>query len=124
MCECVCVCVCVPSRLPVWVLLTLVYVFVDGSNMYVYGYVCVCMQAGKEKLKVQAHKKAINDIQFSKDQTMFVTASADHTCKVIFYALFLFIIKFIVLQSHNYYIKNNIQIVSLSLSLCHSFLSI
>lgn len=33
-------------------------------------------------LTVHEHTKQINDIQMYKDQTMFVTASKDHTAKV------------------------------------------
>lgn len=31
---------------------------------------------------VKGHKSQINDMQFSKDSTMFVTASKDHTAKL------------------------------------------
>jgi len=37
---------------------------------------------GVEIQKVVEHKKAINSMQFSKDHTMFITASADHTAKL------------------------------------------
>ena len=33
-------------------------------------------------MTVHEHSKQINDIQMYKDQTMFVTASKDHTAKV------------------------------------------
>ena len=38
---------------------------------------------GKEEVKVDGHRKAIKDCQFSKDRTMFITASTDKECKVI-----------------------------------------
>ena len=37
---------------------------------------------GEEIAKVQEHKKAINSLQFSKDRTMIITASSDHTAKI------------------------------------------
>jgi translation initiation factor 3 subunit I len=40
------------------------------------------VESGKEILKVQDHKKPINSLQFSKDQTMIITASSDHTAKL------------------------------------------
>ena len=39
-------------------------------------------QTGNKLLTVHEHSKQINDIQMYKDQTMFVTASKDHTAKV------------------------------------------
>lgn len=41
------------------------------------------MQTGGKKLNtVKGHKSQINDMQFNKDGTMFVTASKDHTAKL------------------------------------------
>ena len=40
------------------------------------------LQTGNKLLTVHEHTKQINDIQMYKDQTMFVTASKDHTAKV------------------------------------------
>lgn len=39
-------------------------------------------RTGKKSLDAQGHKGQINDMQFSKDGTMFVTASKDHTSKL------------------------------------------
>jgi len=40
------------------------------------------VETAKELQKVSDHKKAINGLQFSKDETMFITASSDHTAKL------------------------------------------
>ena len=40
------------------------------------------MQEGELLNKTDEHSKQINDIQFSKDMSMFVTASKDTTAKV------------------------------------------
>jgi len=40
------------------------------------------LQTGNKLLTVHEHTKQINDIQMYKDQTMFITASKDHTAKV------------------------------------------
>jgi len=40
------------------------------------------VETGKQITKVLAHKKAINNIQFSKDHTMFITASSDFSAKL------------------------------------------
>ena len=39
------------------------------------------VETGEETKCVQAHSKKINDMRYSKDQTMFITASSDHTAK-------------------------------------------
>merc|ERR1711907_916526 len=39
-------------------------------------------EIGKEINKVQAHDKAIHDVQFAKDFSCFITASLDHTAKL------------------------------------------
>ena len=40
------------------------------------------VDSGQEIHRVQEHKKQINSIQFSKDHTMIITASSDHTAKI------------------------------------------
>jgi len=40
------------------------------------------VETGKEIQKVQEHKKPINDMQFSKDHTMLITASSDQSAKL------------------------------------------
>jgi len=40
------------------------------------------VETAKELQKAGDHKKAINGMQFSKDETMFITASSDHTAKL------------------------------------------
>jgi len=40
------------------------------------------VESGTQTVKVQAHKKEIMNMRFSKDQTMLITASADHTAKL------------------------------------------
>lgn len=40
------------------------------------------VETGQEEEKVQAHTRAIKSLQFSKDHTMFITASSDKTAKV------------------------------------------
>jgi len=40
------------------------------------------VEAHKQIRQVQEHKKAISSMQFSKDQTMFITASHDHSAKL------------------------------------------
>ena len=40
------------------------------------------VDSGVEVHRVQEHKKAINSIQFSKDHSMVITASSDHTAKI------------------------------------------
>jgi translation initiation factor 3 subunit I len=40
------------------------------------------VETGKEVLKVHDHKKAIRSLQFSKDRSMVITASSDHTAKL------------------------------------------
>jgi len=40
------------------------------------------VEKGVEVQKVVEHKKQINGLQFSKDHTMFITASSDHTAKL------------------------------------------
>jgi len=40
------------------------------------------VENSKQTKQAQEHKKAIASMQFSKDQTMFVTASHDHTAKL------------------------------------------
>jgi len=39
-------------------------------------------ETGKEILKTQDHKKEIRSMQFSKDHTMIITASTDHTARL------------------------------------------
>ena len=53
-----------------------IYLFI-----YLFIYVFL-LQTGNKLLTVHEHTKQINDIQMYKDQTMFVTASKDHTAKV------------------------------------------
>ena len=48
----------------------------------------VSFQTGEQVLCVSDHKRMINDIQASRDQTMVVTASKDNTAKVIKKKLF------------------------------------
>jgi len=40
------------------------------------------VETGKQVNKITDHKKAVNSIQYSKDHTMFITASADHSAKL------------------------------------------
>jgi len=40
------------------------------------------VESGKEIMSKKEHSKQINSVQFSKDQTMFVTASSDQTAKL------------------------------------------
>ncbi|UYV70413.1 EIF3I [Cordylochernes scorpioides] len=40
------------------------------------------IRTGKKMLLVQEHKDVINDLQYSKDELMFITASKDHTAKL------------------------------------------
>jgi len=40
------------------------------------------VERGEEVARVHEHKKQINSIQFSHDQTMIITASSDHTAKI------------------------------------------
>lgn len=40
-------------------------------------------QSGEVLVKANNHSRQINDIQLSRDMTMFVTASKDNTAKVI-----------------------------------------
>jgi len=40
------------------------------------------VENGRQTIKVQAHKKEIMNMRFSKDQTMLITASADQTSKL------------------------------------------
>lgn len=40
------------------------------------------VEKGVQVAKVQAHKKQINNLKFSPDQTMFITASSDYTAKL------------------------------------------
>jgi len=40
------------------------------------------VERGEEEMKVQAHMKPVRSIQFSKDKSMFITASLDHTAKL------------------------------------------
>lgn len=41
-----------------------------------------CPQSGEVLVNVKEHSRQINDIQLSRDMTMFVTASKDNTAKV------------------------------------------
>ena len=41
------------------------------------------VETGVQTSKIVEHKKQINNIQFSKDHTMFITCSSDHTAKVL-----------------------------------------
>ena len=63
----------------------------NSAKFLLYGWlVCLflfylltfSLQTGNKLLTVHEHTKQINDIQMYKDQTMFVTASKDHTAKV------------------------------------------
>jgi len=40
------------------------------------------VETGKQSDSIHDHKGKINDLQFSKDRTMFITASSDHTARV------------------------------------------
>lgn len=40
------------------------------------------VETGKEVAKAHDHKKSINSLQFSRDGTMVITASSDHTAKL------------------------------------------
>jgi len=40
------------------------------------------VETGQEEDKVVAHQKAVRSIQFSKDKSMFITSSSDHTAKI------------------------------------------
>lgn len=40
------------------------------------------LKTGKQLNKVKEHDGLINDMQWNKDQTMFITASKDHTAKL------------------------------------------
>lgn len=40
------------------------------------------VETGQEEEKVQAHTKSVRNMQFSKDRTMFITASTDKTAKI------------------------------------------
>lgn len=40
------------------------------------------VETGQEEMAVQAHSKTIKCLQYNKDKTMFITASADHTAKI------------------------------------------
>lgn len=44
--------------------------------------IALIIQTGKKLSSVKGHKSQINDMQFNKDGTMFVTASKDHTAKL------------------------------------------
>lgn len=40
------------------------------------------VERGEEEQKVVAHSKPVRSMQFSKDKSMFITASSDHTAKL------------------------------------------
>lgn len=40
------------------------------------------LQSGEQLSNIKEHTKQINDIQTSRDMTMFITASKDNTAKV------------------------------------------
>jgi translation initiation factor 3 subunit I len=42
----------------------------------------IFFQTGKELSSMKEHENLINDMQWNKDGTMFVTASKDHTAKL------------------------------------------
>lgn len=42
------------------------------------------LQSGEQLSNIKEHTKQINDIQTSRDMTMFITASKDNTAKVSF----------------------------------------
>lgn len=43
---------------------------------------CLTLQSGEQLSNIKEHTKQINDIQTSRDMTMFITASKDNTAKV------------------------------------------
>ncbi|PFX20958.1 Eukaryotic translation initiation factor 3 subunit I [Stylophora pistillata] len=54
----------------------------DRINLNILMLKLINLGTGNKLLTVHEHTKQINDIQMYKDQTMFVTASKDHTAKL------------------------------------------